>query len=94
MKEIFLCVFGFIVLMISLWGGSWLMNEFPYGSEYNFAAFITSLIVFCAGCGLIGIGANRILKAKAYRLNNAAGVGGRKLDDSISVRNIDLLHFC
>jgi len=46
---VLIVVFGVLILMIGLWGGSWLCNTFDQESGYAFAAFSTSFLCCLAG---------------------------------------------
>ena len=52
-SRIAMVIIGFVLLMVGLWGGSYLLSVYPHGSDYNFAAFFTSCIVSLLGFGLI-----------------------------------------
>lgn len=56
-KPLFILI-GVIICLSGLWGGGFLMEQFPRGSGYNFSAFCTGIFIFIIGTGLCiyGIG--------------------------------------
>lgn len=60
MKHLVGSVLGVLVVLLSLWGGGWLLQAFPPGSGYNFAAFATVLITFVVGVGTIAYNVMRL----------------------------------
>lgn len=47
-------VFGFMVLLLGIWGGAFLCSIFPLReSDYALAAFFTGILVACMGIGIL-----------------------------------------
>lgn len=59
MNKYILIVLGIILLLIGLWGGSYLLERFPYESNYNFASWTTGLFTCILGIILVGLGIDR-----------------------------------
>ena len=60
-KNILICVLGVFVCLFGLWGGSWLLIQYPFGSGYNFASFLTAMVVFFSGCLIVLLGCKDFL---------------------------------
>lgn len=50
-RKILLILLGLVLVMASLWGGSWLLYINP--DQYNFASFSTACILFILGLACI-----------------------------------------
>jgi hypothetical protein len=44
-------VVAVLLILLSFWGGAWLLEIFPTG-PYNAASFFTSVLLFVSGIGL------------------------------------------
>lgn len=61
MKKYLLCFLGFILIMVSFWGGTWFLCElFPKESQYNLAAFFTVVSVCIFGCIILAYGISEL----------------------------------
>lgn len=49
MNKIALIIIGITMVMLSVWGGSYLLHLYPYGEWQNFPIFFTSLLAMGAG---------------------------------------------
>ena len=53
LKTISLCMLGIIMMLASLWIGTWAMYEFV-GTWALYPAMLTSMLVFSAGVTIVG----------------------------------------
>lgn len=44
-----LVTLGILISLGGLWGGAWLIVRFPYGTAYNFPAFMTAALFSIGG---------------------------------------------
>lgn len=56
MKSILMIVTGVILLLISVFGGSYFLHIYDYTHWLNFPVFFTAMILFFSGITLVGVG--------------------------------------
>jgi hypothetical protein len=56
MKSIPMFVSGILLILVGLWGGAWLIGQFPFQTTYNFPAILTAIFTFAAGVVLAVFG--------------------------------------
>ena len=57
MKGILAILLGALVFMIGIWGGAFLLGEFPSGSLYHFPSYTTAFVISIAGLAICVAGA-------------------------------------